>query len=296
METSTSEERLPWHSAFFEAIQMELDEYRDDLQFIHEHHLTTKPLQIDVVIIKKAAGIPIRKNIAAIFRKDNILEYKSPDKSLSVKDFYHAYAYACLYQSLNEGADINEITLTFVKSGYPQELLRHLTEERKYTVEESLPGIYIVRGDILPIQIVDNRKLSEAENLWLKELDNRLGAEQIQRITKEIQRLGGAARVKAYLYVLAQANPKSLQEAYAMSDIALTLDKVLEEVGFTARMEAKAEARGEARGVAIGEIKGEAKGKEEIARNMLKSGFPVEQVAELSGLDAERIRAWVTQR
>jgi len=279
MESSASEERLPWHSAFFEALQMELDEYRDNLQFMHEYHLTTKPLQIDVVIIKKTANIPIRKNIAAIFRKDNIFEYKSPDKSISVKDFYHAYAYACLYQSLNDKADINELTLTFVKSGYPMELIRHLTEERNYTVEESLPGIYSVKGDILPIQIVDNRRLSAEENLWLKELDNRLGAEQIQRITNEIQRLGSTARVKAYLYVLAQANPKSLQEAYTMSDIALTLDKVLEEVGFTARMEAKAEARGEARG------------KEEIAQKMLKSGFLIGQVAELSGLDVERIKA-----
>jgi len=295
MEPSASEERLPWHSAFFEAIQMELDEYRADLQFIHEYHLTTKPLQIDVVIIKKAAGISIRKNIAAVFRKDNILEYKSPGKPLSVKEFYHAYAYACLYQSLNDEADINEMTLTFVKSGCPQELIRHLTEERKYAVEETLPGIYSVKGDILPIQIVDNRKLSEAENIWLKELDNRLGAEQIQRITQEIQRLGSAARVKAYLYVLAQANPKSLQEAYEMSEIALTLDKVLEEVGFTARMEAKAEARGLALGEARGEAKGitigEAKGKEEIARNMLNSGFSAEQTAALSGLDIERIRA-----
>ena len=68
-----------------------------------------------------------------------------------------------------------------------------------------------------------------------------------------------------------------------MSDIALTLDQVLEEVGFTARMEAKAEARGE------------AKGKEEIARNMLKSGFPVGQVAELSGLDVERVRALASE-
>jgi len=279
MEPNVSEERLPWHSAFFEAIQMELDEYRDKLHFIHEYHLTTKPLQIDVVIIKKTADIPIKKNIAAIFRKDNIFEYKSPDKSISVKDFYHAYAYACLYQSLDDKADINELTLTFVKSGYPRELIRHLTEERKYTVEETLPGIYSVKGDILPIQIVDNRKLSEAENLWLKELDNRLDAVQIQRITKEILRLGSTARVKAYLYVLAQANPKSLQEAYAMSDVALTLEQVLEEVGFYARMEAKAEARGkEERAV-------------EIARNMLNSGFPVEQVAELSGLDVERVKA-----
>ena len=148
-------------------------------------------------------------------------------------------------------------------------------------MKKRFPG-YIVRGDILPIQIVDNRRLPEAENLWLKELDNLLGAEQIQRLTREVERLGNAARLKAYLHVVAQANPKSLREAYEMSDIALTLDKVLEEVGFTARMEAKAEARGEARGVAIG--------KEEIARNMLNSGFSAEQTAALSGLDVERVK------
>ena len=60
-------------------------------------------------------------------------------------------------------------------------------------------------------------------------------------------------------------------------------------------MEAKAEARGEAKGVAIGEARGEVKGEEkkaiEIARNMLKNGFPIGQVAELSGLDVERIKA-----
>ena len=61
-----------------------------------------------------------------------------------------------------------------------------------------------------------------------RELDNRLEVSQIQRLTKEVERRGNAARLKAYFYVLAQANPKSLQEAYEMSDIALTLDKVLE--------------------------------------------------------------------
>ena len=275
----TDDERLPWHSAFFEAIQMELDEYRDALEFKHEHPLTSDPLKIDVVIIKKIDDISIRKNIAAVFRKDNILEYKSPGKTLSVKEFYHAYAYVCLYQSLEKGADIRDMTLTFVRSGYSRELIRHLTEERMYTVEERLPGIYNVSGDILPIQIVDNRKLSEAENLWLKELDNKLGAAQIQRVTGEIQRLGNAARVKAYFYVLAQANPKSLEEAYEMSDAALTLEQVLEKVGFTARMEAKAEARGEARG------------KEDTARKALAEGVPVELVHKITGLDLETIKA-----
>ena len=32
------------------------------------------------------------------------------------------------------------------------------------------------------------------------------------------------------------------------------------------------------------------KGREEVARNMLRKGFPCEQIAELSGLDIERVK------
>jgi hypothetical protein len=200
-EGKPEKEKISWHPAFFEAIQMELDEYSNDLQFISEYQLTTEPLRIDVVIIKKSRDIVIKKNIAAIFRKENIVEYKSPDDYISARDFYLVYSYACLYLTLNE-ADIRDMTLTFVESRYPRELLAHLQEIRGYTVEEKCPGIYIVKGDILPIQIIDNRKLSEDENIWLKDLDNRLKAPEIQRVTAEIQKQGKAARIKAYLDVI----------------------------------------------------------------------------------------------
>ncbi|MDR0313994.1 MAG: hypothetical protein LBI14_10400 [Treponema sp.] len=64
---SPNNNRISWHPAFFEAIQIELEEYSHALQFISEYQLTTEPLRIDVVIIKKFADIPIKKNIAAIF-------------------------------------------------------------------------------------------------------------------------------------------------------------------------------------------------------------------------------------
>jgi len=54
-----------------------------------------------------------------------------------------------------------------------------------------------------------------------------------------------------------------------------TLDEVLEGVGLTA----------------IWEARGREEKALEIVRNMLNSGFPVEQVAALSGLDVEKIRA-----
>ena len=86
-ETLQNEEGISWHPAFFEAIQMELDEYSQYLQFIAEYPLTTKPLQIDVVIIKKSRDVPIEKNIASIFRKENIIEYKRLSE-ISDKLFY----------------------------------------------------------------------------------------------------------------------------------------------------------------------------------------------------------------
>jgi hypothetical protein len=284
-ENSAEEERISWHPAFFEAIQMELEEYSQHLQFISEYQRTMEPLRIDVVIIKKTRDIVIKKNIASIFRNDNIVEYKSPDDNISVGDFYKVYGYACLYQSLN-GEDIEEVTLTFVESHYPQELMKHLKERRGYTVEERWPGIYIVSGDIMPIQIIDNRKLSSEENLWLKSLDNRLGRQEIERIGAEAQKHSKTARIKAYIDVIARANKECLEEVM-MSDSALTLEDVFRRTGFLAKWEAE----GEARGIAVGVAEGEERKATEIAIKMLRNGFSMEQTATLSGLDVEKIKA-----
>jgi hypothetical protein len=279
-EKPPEEEGIPWHTAFFEAIQMELEEYSQDLEFISEYPLNTHPLRIDVVIIKKSRDIVIEKNIASFFRKENILEYKSPGDYVSVEDFYKVYGYACLYSALNK-VEIKDLTLGFVESRYPRELLAHLREVRGYTVEERWPGIYIVTGDILPIQIIDSRKLSADENIWLKDLDNKLDAPEMRRITEQIRRLGKAARIKAYLDVIARANIESLREVGRMSDSVLTLDEVLEEIGLTAKWEA--------RGMEKGMEKGRAENAIEIARKMKAMGFSNEQIQTATGLPAETV-------
>lgn len=90
---------LQWHPAFYAGIQIEFTKEADMLVFENEHQIGTKPKEIDVLIIKKNDDIPIQKNIGRIFRKYNIIEYKSPVDYLSVDDFYLVYAYACLYKS-----------------------------------------------------------------------------------------------------------------------------------------------------------------------------------------------------
>ncbi|MCL2379988.1 MAG: hypothetical protein FWC64_00170 [Treponema sp.] len=282
-DTSPKEGHIAWHPAFFEAIQMEFNEYRNTLQFLSEHQLTKEPLRIDVVVIKKAADVEIKKSIGAIFRGVNILEYKSPDDYVSVEDFYLVYSYACLYVSLYK-TDIDDLTLTFVESRRPEKLIEHLTKKRNFTVEKNGHGIYIVKGDVLPIQIINNRELSTEESVWLKDLDNQLDARRVRRITDKIAGLGKDAQIWAYLDVIARANEEALQEAYEMSDTAIaSLQRTFERIGFSTEWEVRGEARGMARG-------GEEKALE-IAGNMLKSGFSVEQTAALSGLDVEKVTA-----
>lgn len=67
---------------------------------MHEEYLLNKkPLQVDVIIVRKKADIRIEKAVGKIFRQHNIIEYKSPEDYLSINDFYKVYGYACIYQS-----------------------------------------------------------------------------------------------------------------------------------------------------------------------------------------------------
>ena len=155
-----------WHPAFCNAIRLELDEYEKELSFVFEHPLTTRPLKIDVMIIKKARDVRIDKNIAQIFRAVNLVEYKSPGDYVSVDDFLKVHGYASyLYASMERGVDITDITLTFVESRHPRNLLDYLREKRGFAVEKKRPGVYSADGDTLPIQIIDNMELSADENL-----------------------------------------------------------------------------------------------------------------------------------
>jgi hypothetical protein len=268
--------RISWHPAFVEALQMELDAYRDVLEFHSEFQLTAEPLRIDCVVIKKAKGIAIKKNIATIFREWNLFEYKSPNDYVSVADFYKVYGYACLYASF-ERIPISGLTISFVESCYPKELLEHLKNIRGFTVAESAEGIYTVKGDILPIQVINSRKLSADENLWLKSLSNKLNHVEVRRISTEIAHRGKTARIAAFIHAIAGANPKSIKEAIKMAN-TLTIEQVFEDVGWTAKWEAR------------GKAEGEAKGKLEIARNFKKMGLPVSQIAEGTGLPPETIQ------
>jgi len=277
MDRKDTEHKLHWHPAFLQAIQLELIEFREYLEFRYEHNLTFEPLRIDLLIIKKPKELHIDKNIARTFRSDNILEYKSPEDYLSVKDFWKVCAYANLYAAITQGVELSDITLTFVDSRHPRKLLRYLTEVRGYTVEETSPGLYEVKGDYLPIQIIETKKLSGKENRWLESLRGGLKETRLGVIFEEGKKLAREINIDAYLDVVLRANMETFTEVYKMT--APTLKEILTKVGFLPEWEKQISERGI------------EQGQEKTARNLLGMGMPIEDIARASELPIEKVRS-----
>jgi hypothetical protein len=196
-----------------------------------------------------------------------------------VVDFYKVYGYACLYTSLNR-IPITGLSLSFIESRYPKKLLDHLRNVRGFAVEKTAPGIYTVRGDVLPIQVIDSSRLPAEENLWLKSLTNKLDASAFNRLSGEVTRQGKYARISAYLQVIAQANPEAIKETMEMGK-TLTLEKVLEDAGWIAKWEA--------RGIAKGETFGRTAATLETAQKMKAMGDSPERIQAITGLSPQAI-------
>ncbi|MDR2632538.1 MAG: hypothetical protein LBC51_02820 [Treponema sp.] len=243
----TTPSSIPWHPAFVQALKLELEPYRDTLEFISEYRLSSEPLEIDLVIVKKEADMAIEKNIARIFRRVNILEYKSPDDYFSVYDFYKVLSYAFLYAALNK-TPVEELSLSIIETRHPRELFKYVEAGGYGRIEESGSGIYRVRGYPIAIQVIESRKLPIEENLWLRGLAKDLNAAMAGSILEEIRKKGRGVEMGAYVYALVTGNLKSIQEVIAMSDEIGVFEQWVEEMGWAAKWRAEGRAEGKAEG------------------------------------------------
>jgi len=290
--SSHGDSQLPWHAAFFQAMQAELFDYRDVLVFESEHQITTEPLRIDLLVIKKTNQLAIAKNIARIFRAINLVEYKSPDDYLSVKDFFKAIAYANLYAATSPDADLSDLTITFVGNRKPRSLIKYLSTERGYVVEETSPGIHFIAGAYIPIQIIESKKLPESENLWLNSLVKGLKTHRADAIFKENRRWQNKLPLDVYWDVVLEANYKAFMEVFEMQTMAFE-EAVTEELKMrNPRFEELFTKAGIIpKWVARGEAKGIEQGKAEVARNLLAIGMSMEKIAQVTELPIEAVQA-----
>ena len=282
--------RLQWHSGFSAALRVELEDELDELCIEDEHMLSKKPMQIDVLVVKKKGEQPIRKNIGRIFRKHNIIEYKSPEDYLSINDFYKVYGYTCFYQSETKRVkDIppEEITMTFICNHYPQKLLEHLKKFKGIEVEKQEAGLYYLLGDSFPIQKVIVKELSKEENYWLQNLRcNLKTGEEIQEVVRRYEQVKHKAYYSDVMNLIVRANQKQMEEEKNMCE---ALNELFAEELKEADLRGRKEGRKEGRSV------GQIEKLKELVQKKLAKNQSIEKIADDLVEDVEVIRKIVKE-
>lgn len=282
--------RLQWHSGFSAALRVELEDELDELCIEDEHMLSKKPMQIDVLVVKKKGEQPIRKNIGRIFRKHNIIEYKSPEDYLSINDFYKVYGYTCFYQSETKRVkDIppEEITMTFICNHYPQKLLEHLKKFKGIEVEKQEAGLYYLLGDSFPIQLVIVKELSKEENYWLQNLRcNLKTGEEIQEVVRRYEQVKHKAYYSDVMNLIVRANQKQMEEEKNMCE---ALNELFAEELKEADLRGRKECRKEGRSV------GQIEKLKELVQKKLAKNQSIEKIADDLVEDVEVIRKIVKE-
>ena len=276
----TKETRTQWHPAFCAAMRLELIENKADLDYENEYNLNTKPIQMDLLVIKKSKDVEIKNEIGKIFRGHNIMEYKSPEDSLNVDTYVKVVGYACLYKASEVHVgdiDLDDITLTLVREGKPRELLKWF-EKNDYEVREMYQGIYYVdKAGSFPIQVIVSGKLSVENQKWLTLLSSKLKEKDAKRIviqTEKMEKQAEKVYADSVLRLAVEENPIVFHKVRGESEHMFEALKELMKDDFD-----------EATRI------GEEKGKEELILGSLKKKHTPETVAEFLGVPIEDVKA-----
>lgn len=185
-----SDIKIQWHPGFVAAMDLELAENRADLVYEKEYNLNTKPLEIDLLVIKKDSDVRTANEIGWIFKGYNVLEYKSPDDSLDIDAFYKAGAYASLYKAYGGASDerkADDITVSLIREARPDGLFEYF---KRHNIRTTNPyrGIYYVLDAVLfPTQIIVSGEMDRKSHTWLKALSGKLKKQDMKELLEKIE-------------------------------------------------------------------------------------------------------------
>ena len=229
-----NEIKIQWHPGFVAAINLELAENRGDLIYEKEYNLNTKPLEIDLLVIKKDKDIQISNEIGRMFKGNNILEYRSPEDRMDIDSFYKAGAYASLYKAYGETVDerkADDITVSLVREAKPDGLFRYF-REHKVEVSNPYPGIYYVLDGVLFFtQVIVTRELNGKSHGWLKSLSDKLKKQEMEALLKRARSLSGKLErelADAVLEVSVKANREIVEELKGDEAMCQALLEIME--------------------------------------------------------------------
>ncbi len=261
---------IQWHPGFAAAMELELMEYSGKLYFQSEHNLSKKPLQIDLLVIKKDEPVKITNKIGRIFKKYNIMEYKSPDDSLNIDTLYKVQAYAALYKS--DGNTVNEkktddITVSIVRDRKPIKLFKTL-KEMDISIEMPHKGIYYIKSGVLfTTQIIITGELPDMEHSWIKSLSYKIRFADLKKLLYTIRKLNSEHErelANAVIDVTLRANKALLEELRGDEEMSGVLMELAEP------WIKNAEIRGKQEGIREGKQEGIREGKQEGIREGIR--------------------------
>ena len=243
--------KIQWHPSFCSALRLEFKDY-PTLEFTQEYNLSNKPIQVDMLIIKKPENLHLANSIGEFFKAHNIIEYKSPTD--------HKYNHFAIDQTLAYGyyykqkALSEDVTITLVVSKNHFNIIKWLNSRRKsYVMRHN--GIYTVNEIFgLAFQICIIEELVEDEFNWITKLSNKLSINNIRDLvtnTKNLLNKSEFDYAKSIVDTVFKANEKLLSSERKEVEGMDVLEKIFAEELDKIRTESEVK----------GEIKGEAKGR-----------------------------------
>ena len=136
----------------------------------------------------------------------------------------YAYFYMSDTIHVNE-IQCEEISISYVCSKYPRELIKHLLNKGN-TIEQKENGIYYIYGEKFPIQIIVNIFLSESNNLWLKNLTNKItDTASVEHLVRAYEGKKNNKLYSSVMDILVRANGTKFNEVKHMCEALKELFK-----------------------------------------------------------------------
>lgn len=289
-----SNARLDWHTGFEGGLRLSLRNYAYYIDIEREHYLSSEPLRIDFLVVRKNADAVIDNAIGRGFLGHNLIEYKNPYDELSIDVLWKVIGYACLYKSFGRTVDqikMTDITVSVFRAVKPVKLFKELVNDGK-NIEPVYPGVYSINGLLgIPVRIIVTDELEDGELIAFSVMSQNATEQEIRQFVQEASKLkepGEKRNVDAVLQISANLHG----ELYSKLRGDDTMCEALRELMADDLKEA--ETKGMEKGIEQGMEKGMEKRDTQKIMEMLKDGktpeaivefckYPMEQVLKVQG-------------
>ena len=271
--------QVDYHYGFYAAIHFDYEFLNLKITLQQELELGDQPVRVDMVVIKRNRRRALSDPIGRAFKGRNILEYKSPRKSLTINDFYKVQGYACIYKSLSKRVNaipIEDLTITIFCHMYPRKMFADLKKEG-FNLEEVRGGIYYVRGPLFIFtQIVVISRLPEGEYEELKILAPKAKKEDVAKFLDKASK-NPSDHVSAILRVSMAANEDLYQKLGVEGPMKDVFESIFHKELSAAKNEGWTAGRNEERA--------------NIISRMLAGGMTPQQIADIIALPLSEVLA-----